>query len=219
MTKELIHYIAQKYWDVRSADRKKVFKGEIKINTIVATLQKKHVQIAIGRYNGDEIIFILGSNEFMDWMYNLSFPLMKTPYKGSNKKIKMHRGFYKSYLLIREDMHKIIKDRKKIIIMGQSFGAAIATIMALDFQYNFPSLEIECMTTGSPRVGNGALAASYDKRVPATTRYVYGHDIVPLVPFGGWGFKHVGLLIKLGKRGFFPSVKNHLFNKGYLKEL
>ena len=221
MTKKITHYVVHKYWVLRQSNQDMFNKNAFDIEGVYETFEKKHVQVAIGKYEDYTIIYIMGSNEFKDWLYNFSFPFMQTPYKkeGTNKKIKMHSGFYKSYKYIRAEIHSRVKDKTKVLLMGQSFGAAIASITALDLQYNFPKMNIFCITTGSPRVGNKVLVDSYNKRVKKTTRYVYGSDIVTRVPFRWMGYKHIGTLKQLSKKKFFPSIKDHLYPKGYLKEL
>ena len=221
ISENLIHYLVNKYWEIRTSNKKDLFDlhKTINITDITGVFQVNHVQVAIGKYNGENIIYILGSNEFTDWLYNFTFPFSRTPYKTTNKKIKMHMGFYKSYNKIRNEIHKRVSEMKSVIFMGHSLGGSIATIASLDVQYNFPNKDVGCVTTGSPRVGNKALTDSYNKRIPNTKRIVYKNDFITRIPFKWMGYKHVSGLQQLKKKGFFCSINDHLYPKGYLKEL
>lgn len=224
---EMKSYLVNKYYEIKKQDNKLFSKHADDPNKIVKDvinfIQRKHVQVAVIKKDEYKIFIILESNQFMDWLYNLWFRFSKTPYKetGTKSKIKVHMGFYKSYLMIRNDILTNSKNSKKVIIMGQSLGSAISTFAALDIQYNDNSKNICCMITGSPRVGNQAFVDSYNKRVPDTYRYVYGNDLVPNVPFKWMGFKHVNKEIHLGKkRKHGLSIFDHLYNTGaYINDL
>lgn len=219
-------YLVNKYYEIRQEDRKLFFKniGNQKdvVEDVVEFIQRKHVQFAILKKNGYKIFMILGSNQFADWFYNFWFRFSTTPYKstGTNKKIKVHSGFYKSYLMIRNDILIRSKNVDKIIIMGQSLGAAIATFAAIDIQYNNEK-DVGCLITGSPRVGNQVFVNSYNKRVPDTYRYVHANDIVPGVPWKWMGFRHISKEIHLGKkRTCGMSICDHMYQTGsYINDL
>jgi len=233
MTNKMRSYLVNKYWELRGQDRKLFFDNidnpKVVVDDIIMFVQKKHVQMAIAKKDGKKIIFILGSNQFVDWLYNLWFRFKRTPYQdtGTSRKIRAHTGFYKSYLLIRNSLHQVIRKDDDVIIMGQSLGAAIATFAALDVNYNFPEINIECFITGSPRCGNKRFVESYNKRVPKTERFVYGNDFVPALPFTLFGYRHVSKRIKLGpKRWHKLSIRDHMYmikkktvRNSYLKEL
>jgi len=233
MTKKMTKYLVNKYWEIRKIDRKLFFDNinhpQVIVKDVVKFIQRKHVQAAIAEKDGKTIIFFLESNQFVDWLYNFWFRFKKTPYKetGTNKKIRAHAGFYNSYLLVRNSIHQAVKNSNDVMIMGHSLGAAIATFAALDLQYNFPNKKIECMTTGSPRVGNKRFINSYNKRVPKTYRYIYRNDIVTTIPLFIFGYKHVNEKNQLGvKKWWRLSIKDHSYAikkktipYGYLKEL
>ena len=220
--KELSHFLVYKYYEIRSKKQKELFSNKnVNIEDVDYVFQQKHVQVAVGRYKEYKVLFFMGSNQLIDWIYNFNFPFTKTPYKetGTNEKIKIHSGFYKSYLLVRENIHEIVLENKKLIIMGQSFGASIASIASLDIAYNFNNLDLYTITTGSPRFGNKCLIESYNKRVPNTIRYVYGNDLVTHLPPKFLGFRHVDGLHHLGKEKLVPNICDHFYTNGYLKEL
>lgn len=216
-TKEDFIYIVEKYSEVRYSNRGLFFKKRNPIDPrsipdVVDYFDDGHIQGFFVIKGDRKFIFILGSNELADWIYNFQFRLMITPYKevGVRDEIKVHKGFYKSYLRVREFIHDKIRDDKKVIVYGQSLGAAVATLAALDIQYNFPDKEVACVTTGSPRVGNEEFVLSYNKRIPDTTRFVYGNDIVSNVPQKWLGYRHVHGLVHLGPEGGCQSISDHM---------
>eukprot|EP00884_Botryococcus_braunii_P018733 jgi/Botrbrau1/5543/Bobra.0023s0027.2 len=102
----------------------------------------------------------------------------------------------------------------RIVVVGHSLGAAIATIVAVwsrkKLPEYIPELEgkpVTCINTGSPRVGDKNFAAEFNKLMEdkehfCLYRLMNNCDIVPSVPFASWGFVHVGHPIWLcRKRG------------------
>ncbi|NEP15718.1 MAG: lipase family protein [Leptolyngbya sp. SIO4C1] len=146
-------------------------------------------------------------------------------YADSSRPVKMHRGFILAYLSVRNDIHDYIKNSSasQYTITGHSLGGALATLCAIDLQYNFsPRIQVEAYTFGSPKVGNAAFTESYNRRVPDTWRVVYGWDIVVGLPRWWQGYRHVDTAIKL-ERGFSwriitGSVEDHRISK-YVAEL
>ena len=227
ITDEMKSYLVNKYHEIRQQDRKLFFENHLRpqvvVEDVIDFIQVKHMQLAVIEKDGARIFMILGSNQFIDWFYNFWFRLAKTPYSetGTDKKIKAHTGFYKSYLLIRKEMHLMCSNAKNIIIMGQSLGGAITTFAALDINYNFPDKNIAAMTTGSPKCGNKYFVEPYNRRVPDTYRYVYGNDIVPGLPPAIFPSKHVSQEIHLGPaRTCGLSICDHMYQSGaYIKDL
>jgi triacylglycerol lipase len=220
LSKEVIDFIVRKYKEIRYQDRKIFFKNkdkpEVQVDGLVNSFEIKHLQVAVLKKDKYNIIMILGSNQIKDWFYNLSFHKRVVPYKeaGTNKKVRVHNGFYKSYLKIRSKIMEIVKDMDNVIFMGQSFGAAISSLAALDIEYN---LQKQCINfiTGGPRIGNKHFVKSYNKRVPNTFRYVNGNDLFTGIPFKLFGYKHISKEIHLGKkRRLGLSIKDHLYKKG-----
>jgi len=218
-------YILEKYNEVRYANRGFLFKKRNQIDLTTLKDVKEyfsagHMEGVIIEKDGEEIVMVFGSNDFIDWFYNLSYRFKETPYPSVTKdEIKVHKGFYKSYLKIRDYTLQRFKDTENLIVYGQSLGAAVATFVALDLKYNYPKLNVtKFATTGSPRVGNQAFVDSFNKYVPNCERYVCRKDLVTLVPPKLFGFAHVVEAIQLGKRGLFPSIKDHMI-KSYLEEL
>lgn len=180
----------------------------------------EHVQGFFSTDNeGIRYVYFIGSNEAADWVHNLAFPAREIPYNGTNSAIKVHTGFLASYKQVRSFIHKSIAKYSKVIIYGHSLGGAIATLCAVDINYNFPGTDIGVITTGSPKVGNNAFISSYNRRIPDTVRIVNGRDIVPSIPPDICGFKHVSSETLIGSARKHPlSIKDHLAHN-YLREI
>lgn len=167
------------------------------------------------------VIVFRGSDEMQDWFANFFIAKKKIPYEGTNPKIRVQSGWVNEYKEIREFIHEKVKDFKEVIVTGQSLGGAIATLCAVDIQYNF-GIKIECLPFGSPRVGNKCFAESFIKRVPNTQRFVHGRDLVTMFPPRLFGYRHVCDMISFGpKRNliFIPSIKHHLVGEDQIQHL
>ncbi|CAA9587170.1 hypothetical protein AVDCRST_MAG81-4429 [uncultured Synechococcales cyanobacterium] len=125
------------------------------------------------------------------------------PYTGESRSgAQMHQGFATAYLSVREKIHDYLKNHaaSSVTITGHSLGGALATLCAVDVQYNFPNVAISIYTFGAPRVGNAGFRDSFNRRVPSTYRFVYGMDIVPALPRPWQGHQHVDTAYRLGPR-------------------
>ncbi len=114
---------------------------------------------------------------------------------------KMHRGFVEAYFSIREQIHSYIKENpaKCVTLTGHSLGGAIATLCAVDLQFNYPDqFAIDLYSFGCPRVGNSGFIESFNRRVPDSYRFVYGMDAVTGVPVPWQGYGHTDKEYHLG---------------------
>jgi predicted lipase len=167
----------------------------------------------------DLFLVFRGSDSFKDWIFNF-WSAKVIPYGNKETKIRLHKGFYERYYEnLRGDVHGRISrfEYETVHVIGYSFGGAMAQLCAVDVQYNFSKVKVECITFGSPRIGNEHFIKSYIKRVPNTRNYVYGPDIVPRLPPKLFGYSdYFGyndfFCYYLGKRKFFPSIKDRNLN-------
>lgn len=146
-------------------------------------------------------------------------------YSQSQNPVKMHRGFVRAYLSVRERIHDHVKNSgaTQYRITGHSLGGAIAKLCAIDLQYNFSDkISVEAYSFGSPRVGNKAFTESYNRRVPDTWRVVNGWDAVVGLPVPWQGYRHVDKPLKMARRVtwriLFGSFEDHRISS-YIKEL
>jgi triacylglycerol lipase len=173
---------------------------------------------------GDSIYIVFrGSEKRQDWNTNLNFKRVELefeqeviqkeivqpqekvyPYEGkSSSGAKMHQGFVSAYFSVREKVHDYLKSQStsNLIVTGHSLGGALATLCAVDVQYNFGErYGITIYTFGAPRVGNDGFRQSFNRRVPNSYRYVNGMDIVPALPRPWQGYRHVDQEYRLGSR-------------------
>ncbi|GAB4384667.1 MAG: lipase family protein [Elainellaceae cyanobacterium] len=126
------------------------------------------------------------------------------PYAGeSSSGAKMHSGFSAAYMSVRKQIHEYLSthDAATVTTTGHSLGGALATLCAVDVQYNFADkVAIDVYTFGSPRVGNDGFRDSFNRRVPDSFRFVYGMDIVAALPRPWQGYRHVDKEYRLGPR-------------------
>lgn len=126
------------------------------------------------------------------------------PYAGRSRSGAMlHRGFSQAYMSVRDRIHEFLRNNpvSNITATGHSLGGALATLCAVDIQYNFADkAAIDIYTFGAPRVGNDGFKDSFNRRVPNSYRFIYGMDIVPALPRPWQGYGHVDAEQRLGPR-------------------
>ncbi|MGB1799632.1 MAG: lipase family protein [Gammaproteobacteria bacterium] len=133
------------------------------------------------------IIVFRGSDEAEDWGINTQINQSDFTNKG-----KVHSGFKKAYLSIREDLFSELKNNSlPLFITGHSLGAALAALATSELYENkhFDS----CYTFGSPRIGNSEFVNSV--RSKSIYRIVNNSDIVTTIPidFKTINYRHIGL--------------------------
>jgi triacylglycerol lipase len=160
-----------------------------------------------------------------DWITNVRFSHQVYPYGNSDSRVKVHRGFITAYKSVRETILEKARQSSfdRVMCTGHSLGGALATLAAVDIQYNIAEKEVVCYTYGAPKVGNKPFASSYNKRVPQTYRFVNENDIVPKLPRWWNGYAHVEKLYRIGPsrfnwRIFSRGVADH-YPHNYLKAL
>lgn len=183
--------------------------------------QEKNLEGIYGIFEGKFVVVFRGVDSIIDWIVSFLFCKKTVPYKnsGTNKKIKIHRGFYNDYLrvrdLVREEFAKSKKDIA--IIHGHSKGGALATLCGLDLAYNNPYKSISAFAGGSPRVGNKAFVESLKKYLPNFTNFEYGSDVIPQVPPRIFGFESADTQIHVGpkRRPGIGTKKDHDWHKEF----
>ncbi len=166
-------------------------RGEI---TLIIDDAERGVYAVIRRREEELLIIFRGTVSKREWISNFRVIKKCVPYDNTESKIRVHTGFINTYKAVREKLLTLIDASvRKITLTGHSRGAAMATLCAVDFQYNFPDREIEVYCYGSPKVGNRAFADSYNKRVTKTVRIETRGDIIPKLPPFIFGYRHVGM--------------------------
>lgn len=99
---------------------------------------------------------------------------------GYTPGMKIHSGFYKTYMELKKDIDEFIKKfkPKEIFITGHSLGGALATICGLDL-HNYSPL---VYSFASPRVGNNIFASTFNELLPYAQRIENSEDIITDLP-------------------------------------
>jgi pimeloyl-ACP methyl ester carboxylesterase len=140
------------------------------------TIDRGTVQAYV--YKEDDTLYLTftASNSDLDW-YNHFFSL---GYKVPNTKDRIHVGWYLAYSCVQEDIFNVLasRDFKKLVLVGHSYGGALARITGYFLKDLYPDLKI--ITSGSPRPGNKSFHRAIEKNLGQC--YYYGSDIVPFLP-------------------------------------
>jgi triacylglycerol lipase len=134
------------------------------------------------------IVFRGTEQKITDWLTDFNAFHMVVPYNNEASDIRVHGGLLNAYKSVRDKIHKYIQSIKErvgiIYVIGHSLGGGLATLCAVDMQYNYKSISgpVVCYTYGALKVGNKAFVDSYNTRVPETYRIYMRTDLVPLMP-------------------------------------
>lgn len=176
------------------------------------------VQAIFGQSDQAFIIAFRGTEPIAikDLITTILIDKQEYPYAGDEQKgLLVHSGFMAAYRSVRDVVLRLVSESPalKIVVTGHSMGGALATLAALDIQYNMPHETVEAWTYGSPRVGNAVFVETYQRWVKVTQRYVNGND--PIVKVPTTDYQHVCKPILLpGGRGFDHARDAYVQNLG-----
>jgi predicted lipase len=133
--------------------------------------------------------------------------------KDRGIEVRVHKGFYSQYESIRTKLLKHIEDSnpRNILVASHSLGAALGTLFSLDLKLNKPSIDVDCISFGCPRIGCGKFTKLYKQLVLKNTRCVHNNDIVTNIPLP-LRFKHVHgkFPLKTQKKKWLPTpISDH----------
>lgn len=157
-------------------------------------------QMYVCHYNGMLSITFRGTESARDIITDLNIIQVKMPikYMMENNQPEVHWGFYNQFSELKPEIDEIIEEyretnnnfNKEIIFSGHSLGGALATIAALNYGMEYPDLQVNCVTFGSPRVGDEKFANYFNKIVKNSYRFVNDNDPIPCIPTA-WRYQHV----------------------------
>lgn len=151
------------------------------------------------RENETLYLYFQWTEQAEDWRNNINFPA--TPYRDMENKWYAHRGFLKAWKNVEPYVKDLIMDEtvKKIIIVGYSHGAAVATLAHEYVWFNRPDLRdtLEGYGFGAPRVYWGPMRKELQERWKNFHPILNKNDIVTHLPPTWLGFRHVGTPIKI----------------------
>lgn len=190
-----------------------------------ACLDAEYLQVESGGSfatvrDGEELwIYFEKSNGREDWVNNLSYRAVSVGREG--EEWFCHEGFYTVWRSILPYLQPMISNPavKRVNTVGYSHGAALALLCHEYIGFLRKDLEEsrEGYGFGCPRVIWGT--------VPEEGRrwksfYVVRNidDAVTHLPPRFFGYRHVGRLIQIGKRGRYSSVEAHMA-ENYISEL
>jgi len=141
-----------------------------------------------------------GTNDIMDVYDDAQFIVKEAFICNVTNCGNVHKGFYNYYKDLRDKVNTIIKTYVdngglRIIFTGHSLGSCIVMI-ALECALCYPTINITCITFGSPRIGDKKFVDMFNSKVVHSFRVIDEEDIVPKVPYGV-GYIHVNNEIKL----------------------
>ena len=143
------------------------------------------------------------SNGKEDWKNNFDFPVK--PYSDMGIKWRCHRGFLRVWKAIKPHIADAVHDMsiKKVVVIGYSHGAAIATLAHEYVWYERPDLreELKGYGFGCPRCYWGKMKPELKERWKNFHPIRNMDDIVTHVPPSLFGFKHVNDVMEIGYKG------------------
>jgi predicted lipase len=163
--------------------------------------KKTDCQAFVVLKDNEIIITGQGTTTMKDWMIDFQIWRRRIWYLDNTL---VHSGFIKQYESVREQIHaEIMKHLStntitKIICTGHSLFGAISTIIALDCAIKY-SVQVSCVTFGSPRVGSSKFSKLFNKLVATSFRCVRHKDPIVFTPLPG-RFKHVRGGVHFGKK-------------------
>ena len=174
----------------------------------------------------DEILYISFRSsrtllqDSVDLTYNRRIGLRPLPFLPESG-IKAHRGYIEKYMSVRDIILKELVDSKpkEIILVGHSAGGAMASLTFIDIKNLYPDTPLNAVTFGMLRVFNVEGAKWFRTYRDNFIRVVNGRDLIPNIPPLLFGYRHVGRLVRIGKRPWWKiySIKDH--HPGYSDQL
>ena len=160
-----------------------------------------------GKYNNSKeyVLAFEGSQDNRDLIIDLQIAQL-VPYKHYPD-AKVHAGFWKSYLAISDEIHKLLMSHKveNLFVTGHSLGGALATIASLDIVEELGIKNVSMISLGAPRVGNAGYADLYSSILNNYYRLTHASDTVVHLPYMYLNYKHIPHEIFYPKRGSLVS--------------
>ncbi len=128
-----------------------------------------------------------------DWKHN--FDIAVQPYRDMPVKWYAHRGFVALWKSVEDEVMKELRGVPPKCIAGFSQGAALATLAHESVLYN-TGLYPQTYAFASPRVV--WMPGGVARRFIGMSNIQNHGDIVPHLPFGIMGYRHVGKIDMIG---------------------
>lgn len=171
--------------DVESADTL------IKLSFSDDTITDTAGFVAVDNTNKAIVVAFRGSYSVRNWITDATFPLTDP---GLCKGCKAELGFWTAWKVVRDRILKTLDELKsqhgdyKIVVVGHSLGAAIASLAAADLRTkNYDAI---LYAYAAPRVANRALAKFITDQ-GNNYRFTHRDDPVPKLPLLTMGYVHI----------------------------
>lgn len=118
----------------------------------------------------DSLVFLVRVHAPLAKRIRVALSRRGRPYWNRQSRVRVNRSLYLDYLgLVRGVFRERVRlsPMMRIVVAGESYGAAVARLAALDLAVNFPERRVSCLVLAPPRFGNQAFEASFARRVPA----------------------------------------------------
>ena len=165
------------------------------------------------RADGEVVIAYYGSDSDIDWRNNFHF--WKKAYKDCEIPFTAHSGFLKCWKLIRAEVERQVSELNPtaITVTGHSYGGAMAVLCMEDMRYCFPSIKVQMVTFGAPRVIGWRNWKRIKPRWEGSRQFRCGADAVTCIPFVFMFFHHVVRRTVIGdKPTFFRLFKSTFYH-------
>ena len=174
---------------------------------------------AIEREGETLYLFFQKSVGTADWENNLDFPAK--PYARMEDAVwYAHRGFLRVWKSAEDFLAPAIVDKsiRRMLPVGYSHGAALAVLCHEYIRFHRPDAVVRGYGFGCPRVVWGPLPKEVKARWKGFTVVRNIDDVVTHLPPAALGYRHVGKLLEIGKKGTYSDLDAHRA-ENILKEL
>lgn len=160
------------------------------------------------KYNTALVLAVRGTTSIMDWMCDADIAQTTLKTSTGDSICRVHAGFHRQFQGLRVGVDRQVRAHLKaggrLICVGHSLGAAVATLAALYYASEFQG-QVQFAGFGSPRAVDPTGASLFDARVINKARVKNASDPVPasLPPVD---YKHVGRELHLGPTDQFPDI-------------
>lgn len=142
------------------------------------------------KYRNRLIVCFRGTESIQDWITDAMVLQVPMDLEGveDEERPQVHCGFLRQFRSIQDDITRIIHDyviqteMPRILFTGHSLGGALATLASLEYGIKYRHVPVNCVTFGSPRVGNDVFVRYFNHVTDESLRFVNQEDPIPGVP-------------------------------------
>ena len=152
-----------------------------------------NIQYRLDKIN--HILYLQGSVEKSDWVYNFDFPVQA--YRDADIKWRVHRGFMNAWKTAEEEVLPLMLQYNDLTIIGYSHGGALACLAHEDYLF-YKQKQPRTIVFGCPRVLWGKDSKKILSRFSNLQNIKNIGDIVTKVPPKWMGYIDAGVVTYIG---------------------